>query len=148
MNIYKSITVNTLFFLLLSCGSTIKSLETFVDSNIKVDSQINNSYDLALSKIKNDSVGLYNSYNTNSSFLDSLYNELLDKKEVVLEFKDKPYYNLLLAKSLTDTTYLTNMYVKYLGVWKDSAPYVKHEGSWKIPTRIYKKVGTTWTRVK
>ena len=112
MNIYKVIAVNALFFLLLSCGSSIKSLETFVDSNIEVDSLINNGYDLSLSKMKNDSVGLYNSYKMNSSFLDSLYNELLDKKEVVLEFKDKPYYNLLLAKSLTDTTYLTNMYVK------------------------------------
>tara|TARA_B100001175_G_scaffold265059_1_gene235228 strand:+ start:4911 stop:6134 length:1224 start_codon:yes stop_codon:yes gene_type:complete len=112
MNIYKVFTVNALFFLLLSCGSSLKSLETFVDSNIDVDSLVNNDYDLSLPKMENDSVGLYNSYNMNSSFLDSLYNELLDKKEVLLELKDKPYYNLLLAKSLTDTTYLTNMYVK------------------------------------
>jgi len=47
----------------------------------------------------------------------------------------------------TKTTFLSNMYVKYLGAWKDSAPYVKHEGSWKTPTRIYKKVGTNWVRV-
>ena len=48
----------------------------------------------------------------------------------------------------TKSGFLTNVYIKYLGAWKDSVPYVKHEGSWKIPTRIYKKVGTTWTRVK
>ena len=48
----------------------------------------------------------------------------------------------------TKSGFLSDMYVKYLGAWKDSEPYVKHEGSWKIPTEIYKKVGTTWTRVK
>ena len=48
----------------------------------------------------------------------------------------------------TKSGFLSNMYVKYLGAWKDSEPYVKHLGSWKIPTEIYKKVGTTWTRVK
>jgi hypothetical protein len=47
----------------------------------------------------------------------------------------------------TKSGFLSNMYVKYLGAWKDSAPYVKHEGSWKTPTRIYKKVGTNWVRV-
>ena len=48
----------------------------------------------------------------------------------------------------TKSGFLSTMYVKYLGAWKDSEPYVKHLGSWKIPTEIYKKVGTTWTRVK
>lgn len=48
----------------------------------------------------------------------------------------------------TKIGFLSNMYVKYLGAWKDSQPYVKHLGSWKEPTEIYKKVGTTWTRVK
>ena len=48
----------------------------------------------------------------------------------------------------TKSGFLSDMYIKYLGAWKDSQPYVKHLGSWKIPTEIYKKVGTTWTRVK
>ena len=48
----------------------------------------------------------------------------------------------------TKTGFLSIMYVKYLGAWKNSQPYVKHLGSWKEPTEIYKKVGTTWTRVK
>ena len=48
----------------------------------------------------------------------------------------------------TKSGFLSDMYIKYLGAWKDSQPYVKHLGSWKIPVRIYKKVGTTWTRVK
>ncbi|WBF78111.1 hypothetical protein MEP401_gp58 [Methylophilales phage MEP401] len=48
----------------------------------------------------------------------------------------------------TKSNFLSTMYVKYLGAWKNSQPYVKHLGSWKIPTEIYKKVGTTWTRVK
>ena len=73
MNIYKVFTVNALFFLLLSCGSSLKSLETFVDSNIDVDSLVNNDYDLSLPKMENDSVGLYNSYNMNSSFLNLLF---------------------------------------------------------------------------
>jgi len=47
----------------------------------------------------------------------------------------------------TKTGFLSDMYVKYLGAWKDSEPYVKHEGSWKTPTKIYKKVGTNWVRV-
>jgi hypothetical protein len=53
-----------------------------------------------------------------------------------------------LTAEATKTGFLSNMYVKYLGAWKDSQPYVKHDGSWKIPVSIYKKVGTTWTRVK
>tara|TARA_R110002096_G_scaffold227883_1_gene417257 strand:- start:250 stop:555 length:306 start_codon:yes stop_codon:yes gene_type:complete len=48
----------------------------------------------------------------------------------------------------TKSGFLSFMYVKYLGSWKNSQPYVKHLGSWKEPTEIYKKVGTTWTRVK
>jgi len=40
-----------------------------------------------------------------------------------------------------------DMYVKHSGTWKDSVPYVHHGGGWKIPDEIYKKVGTTWTRV-
>ena len=48
----------------------------------------------------------------------------------------------------TKSGFLSNMYIKYLGAWKDSQPYVKHDGSWKEPVSIYKKVGTTWTRVK
>tara|TARA_R110002167_G_scaffold46587_2_gene138847 strand:- start:195 stop:500 length:306 start_codon:yes stop_codon:yes gene_type:complete len=48
----------------------------------------------------------------------------------------------------TKSGFLNIMYVKYLGAWKNSQPYVKHLGSWKEPTEIYKKVGTTWTRVK
>jgi len=47
----------------------------------------------------------------------------------------------------TKSGFLSDMYVKYLGAWKDSEPYVKHEGSWKTPTEIYKKVGTNWVRV-
>ncbi|WBF78181.1 hypothetical protein MEP402_gp61 [Methylophilales phage MEP402] len=52
-----------------------------------------------------------------------------------------------LTAEATKTGFLSNMYVKYLGAWKDSAPYVKHNGSWKTPTEIYKKVGTNWVRV-
>lgn len=48
----------------------------------------------------------------------------------------------------TKSGFLSNMYIKYLGAWKDSQPYVKHDGSWKEPVSIYKKVGTIWTRVK
>ena len=48
----------------------------------------------------------------------------------------------------TKTGFLGIMYIRYLGAWKNSQPYVKHLGSWKEPTEIYKKVGTTWTRVK
>ena len=48
----------------------------------------------------------------------------------------------------TKSGFLSTMYIKYLGAWKNSQPYVKHLGSWKEPTEIYKKVGTTWTRVK
>ena len=47
----------------------------------------------------------------------------------------------------TKSGFLSDMYIKYLGAWKDSEPYVKHEGSWKTPTKIYKKVGTNWVRV-
>jgi len=48
----------------------------------------------------------------------------------------------------TKSGFLSDMYIKYLGAWKDSQPYVKHDGSWKKPVSIYKKVGTNWTRVK
>ena len=48
----------------------------------------------------------------------------------------------------TKSGFLSDMYIKYLGAWKDSQPYVKHDGSWKEPVSIYKKVGTTWTKVK
>jgi hypothetical protein len=53
-----------------------------------------------------------------------------------------------LTAEATKIGFLSYMYIKYLGAWKDSQPYVKHLGSWKEPTEIYKKVGTTWTRVK
>ena len=40
-----------------------------------------------------------------------------------------------------------NMYVKDAGVWKDSIPYVKYEGTWIEPQSIYKNVSGTWQRV-
>lgn len=54
----------------------------------------------------------------------------------------------LMTATATKIAFVGQMYVKVLGVWKSSQPYVKHLGSWKEPTEIYKKVGTTWTRVK
>ena len=53
----------------------------------------------------------------------------------------------LLSATGTKTGFIGQMYVNVSGAWKDSEPYVKHEGSWKHPTEIYKKVGINWVRV-
>ena len=53
-----------------------------------------------------------------------------------------------MTATATKIAFASQMYVKVSGVWKSSQPYVKHLGSWKEPTEIYKKVGTTWIRVK
>lgn len=39
-----------------------------------------------------------------------------------------------------------HMYVRVGGVWKESVPSVKHEGSWKLPI-IYKKISGKWKRI-
>ena len=36
----------------------------------------------------------------------------MDEKELVMDIAYKPYYDLLLTKNLTDTTYLTNIYAR------------------------------------
>ena len=47
----------------------------------------------------------------------------------------------------TLTTFIQNMYYNVGGVWKISTPYVKHNGTWKIPDQIYIKQSGNWKRV-
>lgn len=47
----------------------------------------------------------------------------------------------------TLTTFFQNMYYNVGGVWKISTPYVKHNGTWKIPDQIYIKQSGNWKRV-
>jgi len=54
----------------------------------------------------------------------------------------------LMSATGSKTGFLSIMYINVDGVWKNSQPFVKYEGSWVEPSSIYKKVGTTWTRVK
>jgi hypothetical protein len=47
----------------------------------------------------------------------------------------------------TLTTFYQNMYYNVGGSWKVSTPYVKHNGTWKLPDQIYIKQSGNWKRV-
>ena len=104
-------------FVLFSCGSSMKALESVVESNLKVDPKLKSGLEFAKSILENDSLVQIVAPNEkiaalDASVLDSLYTVLLDEKELVMDIAYKPFYDLLLKKNLTDTTYLTNIYAK------------------------------------
>lgn len=49
--------------------------------------------------------------------------------------------------SITAIPFDSIMYAKTGSAWKESIPYVKHNGNWKEPKAIYKKQAGTWRRV-
>ena len=50
---------------------------------------------------------------------------------------------------VSEGTYIPFASTMYINdtTWKTSIPYIKHNGSWKIPNLIYKKVSGNWVRV-
>ena len=106
-----------LIFLLSSCGSSMKSLESVVEPNVNVDPKLEGGLQYVTSKLQKDTLAQINTPSgkvipMDASVLDSLYGVLMDKKELVMDITYKPFYDLLLTKNLTDTTYLTNIYAK------------------------------------
>jgi hypothetical protein len=58
--------------------------------------------------------------------------------------------NTVVSSMVADPTLIplaSEPYVRVSGVWKLFVPYVKHNGSWKQPNAIYKKVSGNWKRV-
>lgn len=113
----KEIIFFAVILLITSCGSSMKSLESIVAPNLKVDPRLEAGLEYASSVLENDSVVQIVAPNgkaipMNASVLDSLYSVLMDEKELVMDIAYKPYYDLLLTKNLTDTTYLTNIYAR------------------------------------
>ena len=113
----KEIIFFAVILLITSCGSSMKSLESIVAPNLKVDPRLEAGLEYASSVLENDSVIQIVAPNgkaipMNASVLDSLYSVLMDEKELVMDIAYKPYYDLLLTKNLTDTTYLTNIYAR------------------------------------
>ena len=47
----------------------------------------------------------------------------------------------------TFTKFSSQPYVKITGDWHLFTPYVKHNGTWKEPEIIYKKISGQWRRV-
>lgn len=103
--------------ILSSCGSSMKSLESVVESNLKVDPKLEGGLEYTKSRLENDTLIQIDAPNkkeipVDATVLDSLYTVLMDEKELVMDIAYKPFYDLLLTKNLTDTTYLTNIYAK------------------------------------
>jgi hypothetical protein len=103
--------------ILSSCGSSMKSLESVVESNLKVDPKLEGGLEYTKSRLENDTLIQIDAPNKkeiplDATVLDSLYTVLMDEKELVMDIAYKPFYDLLLTKNLTDTTYLTNIYAK------------------------------------
>lgn len=46
----------------------------------------------------------------------------------------------------TLVTFSKESYLKVGGAWKVMVPYVKHNGTWKIPDQIYVKISGNWKR--
>src|SRR5210317_2124577 len=106
-----------LIFVLSSCGSSMKSLESVIESNLKVDPKLEGGLEYTKSRLENDTLIQIDAPNKkeiplDATVLDSLYTVLMDEKELVMDIAYKPFYDLLLTKNLTDTTYLTNIYAK------------------------------------
>lgn len=58
--------------------------------------------------------------------------------------------NTVVASLVADPTFTkfsSQPYVNINGTWRLFTPYVKHEGTWKEPEIIYKKISGTWRRV-
>ena len=92
-------------FVLFSCGSSMKALESVVESNLKVDPKLKSGLEFAKSILENDSLVQIVAPNEkiaalDASVLDSLYTVLLDEKELVMDIAYKPFYDLLLKKIL------------------------------------------------
>ena len=92
-------------FVLFSCGSSMKALESVVESNLKVDPKLKSGLEFAKSILENDSLVKIVAPNEkiaalDASVLDSLYTVLLDEKELVMDIAYKPFYDLLLKKIL------------------------------------------------
>ena len=103
--------------ILSSCRSSMKSLESVVESNLKVDPKLEGGLEYTKSRLENDTLIQIDAPNKkeiplDATVLDSLYTVLMDEKELVMDIAYKPFYDLLLTKNLTDTTYLTNIYAK------------------------------------
>ena len=103
--------------ILSSCRSSMKSLESVVESNLKVDPKLEGGLEYTKSRLENDTLIQIDAPNkkeipVDATVLDSLYTVLMDEKELVMDIAYKPFYDLLLTKNLTDTTYLTNIYAK------------------------------------
>jgi hypothetical protein len=95
----------------------MKSLESVVESNLKVDPKLEGGLEYTKSRLENDTLIQIDAPNKkeiplDATVLDSLYTVLMDEKELVMDIAYKPFYDLLLTKNLTDTTYLTNIYAK------------------------------------
>jgi hypothetical protein len=95
----------------------MKSLESVVESNLKVDPKLEGGLEYTKSRLENDTLIQIDAPNkkeipVDATVLDSLYTVLMDEKELVMDIAYKPFYDLLLTKNLTDTTYLTNIYAK------------------------------------
>lgn len=102
-----------------SCGVSLKGVDFALDKDVvKIDPLAKGTADFAISRMERlDSIqiskGEYAPVKTFSQAqYDSLYRELLDKKEIMLDITFKRFYDLLLATNLNDTTYLTNIYLK------------------------------------
>ena len=102
-----------------SCGVSLKGVDFALDKDVvKIDPLVKGTAEFAISRMERlDSIqiskGEYAPMKTFSQAqYDSLYRELLDKKEIMLDITFKRFYDLLLATNLNDTTYLTNIYLK------------------------------------
>lgn len=115
--ISRTIAFFVVIIILSSCGSSMKSLESVVESNLKVDPKLEGGLEYTKSRLENDTLIQIDAPNKkeiplDATVLDSLYTVLMDEKELVMDIAYKPFYDLLLTKNLTDTTYLTNIYAK------------------------------------
>ena len=115
--ISRTIAFFVVIIILSSCGSSMKSLESVVESNLKVDPKLEGGLEYTKSRLENDTLIQIDAPNkkeipVDATVLDSLYTVLMDEKELVMDIAYKPFYDLLLTKNLTDTTYLTNIYAK------------------------------------
>lgn len=53
----------------------------------------------------------------------------------------------LLRAEPTKIRFISELYHKSEGVWKQSVPYIKYNGSWVVPDVIYKRNNGAWQRV-
>lgn len=83
-------------------------------------------------------------------FLNSFNKSGTGSISVIGNAKNKGNANLTNTSTLaaigTEIDFTSTLYVKDT-TWKVATPYVKHNGSWKVPDIIYNKVNGTWTRV-